>query len=125
PLLPRPGGPVAADRHALRLRLVVVVVVVLPDLVTAVVVLDQAQVDPHLAHRAGHRGPPSEPIDHFRAGPYPTGGVLPPSNAVPTRRCVAPYRIAVSRSALIPADSMTASGWSARSRAATSPSPAT
>src|SRR5215207_2893256 len=53
-----------------------------------------------------------------------TGDVSPevrgrsPNNAVPTRTTVAPAAIAASKSPLMPAESSTASGWSARTRAA-------
>ncbi len=43
----------------------------------------------------------------------------PPSNAVPTRRCVAPHAIACSRSPLIPALTIRASGWFLRISSAT------
>src|SRR5919108_3561308 len=108
----------------------VLVVVVLVVPVVVPVVLHKAEVDRHLAHRAGHKplrrpvasAPPSD-----RSRPYappfrqvPLGGHyltiarLPPSNAVPTRTCVAPHAIACSRSPLIPADRTAASGWSRR-----------
>ena len=44
--------------------------------------------------------------------------VLRPSNAVPTRTCVAPCRTAASRSPLMPAEIASAPGCAARSRAA-------
>src|SRR6185312_7167810 len=48
-----------------------------------------------------------------------TGG-RPPSNAVPIRRCVAPFLTAASRSLLIPAEITVAPGWAARTAAAVS-----
>src|SRR3954465_15546412 len=97
------------------------------------IVLHEAEVDRHLAHRAGHAlspplcggsaddcqvpaihevvTPAFGGIDHiFCCGPtswrrYPSLGRTP-STAVPTRTCVAPAATACSRSALIPADTM-------------------
>ena len=51
-------------------------------------------------------------------------GADPPNNAVPTRTSVAPAATAASRSPLMPADSSTASGWSARTRSASAASAA-
>src|ERR1043165_5997390 len=94
------------------------------------IVLHEAEVDRHLAHRAGHAlspplcggstdecqvpaihevvMPPLSGNDHiFCCGPtswrrYPSLGRTP-STALPTRTCVAPAVTAFSRSALIPA----------------------
>src|ERR1035438_2834138 len=100
------------------IRLVVLLVFLLIGVVAIlvpVVILDKAEVDRHLVHRAGH---PSALRHHCPQQPrcdghYRTEAGRPPSNAVPTRTCVAPAAMASSRSPLIPAEIMAASGWAA------------
>src|SRR5689334_7301953 len=125
----------------LRVQFGLEVVVGVESAAVVPIVLHEAEVDRHLAHRAGHAlSPPlcggsaddcqvpaihevvvpgSLGIDHiFCCGPtswrrYRSLGRTP-STAVPTRTCVAPAATACSRSALIPADTMVAVGWLAR-----------
>ncbi len=134
----------------LHLRLGLELVVGVVPRVVVPVVLHEAEVDRHLAHRAGHS--PSPPlcggspcrrcrrvtnvtncprstwsarsstgmtifsaVVRLSSRRYPSRG-LAPSTAVPTRTCVAPAATACSRSALIPADTIVAVGWSARRR---------
>src|SRR5689334_5819916 len=74
-------------------------------------VLDKAEIDRHLVDRAGHPSALRRPWPAVRCdGHYLTKPGRPPSNAVPTRTCVAPAAMASSKSPLIPADTMTASG---------------
>src|SRR5579859_3931290 len=84
-------------------------------IVVAMVVFDQAEIDRHLAHRAGHRessvtrcSPGSRRV--LRVGHYLTNASRLPSNAVPTRTCVAPSAIASSRSPVMPAEIIIAPG---------------
>src|SRR5450759_406018 len=101
-------------------------VVVLVTVVIAVVVLYQAEIDRHLAHRAGHLESSVMPVVQPRSrrvprvGHYLTKACRPPSNAVPTRTCVAPLPIASSRSALMPAEIITACGCADRTATASS-----
>src|SRR5215470_11857553 len=102
------------------LRAVLTVVAV----VVAVVVLYEAEIDRHLAHRAGHSWSSvtlrcSDAHGVPRDGHYLTKSGRPPSNAVPIRRCVAPAATASSRSPLIPAEITVAAGCRARTCAAT------
>src|SRR6185437_9558513 len=93
--------------------------------VVAVVVLYEAEIDRHLAHRAGHSWSSvtlwccSDAHGVPRDGHYLTKSGRPPSNAVPIRRCVAPAATASSRSPLIPAEITVAAGCRARTCAAT------
>src|SRR6266853_2405024 len=101
-------------------------VVVLVVVVVAVVILYQAEIDRHLAHRAGHLQSSVMPVVQPRSrrvprvGHYLTKAGRPPSNAVPTRTCVAPSPIACSRSPLIPAEIITACGCDPRTASASS-----
>src|SRR6266536_2023755 len=114
-----------------RFTLIVVLVgavIAVVAIVVAVIVLYEAEIDRHLAHRAGHpavlRRAMVRPRSHRvpRVGHYLTNARRPPSNAVPTRTCVAPASIAGSRSPLIPAEIIAAPGWAERMMADSSPS---
>ena len=125
-------------RLRVKLGLELVVGVETPAVVP--IVLHEAEVDRHLAHRAGHSlrpplcggsapspgaldprslSPPFAGMTIFSAvvrlawRRYPSRGRTP-STALPTRTCVAPAVTASSRSALIPADTMVAAGCAAR-----------
>src|SRR5215472_3942218 len=98
-------------------------------IVIAMVVFHEAEVDRHLAHRAGHCQ--SSVIPHRcspgsrrvpRVGHYLTKACRLPSNAVPTRTCVAPSAIASSKSPVMPAEINVAAGYAALTRPATSAS---
>src|SRR5215469_7493043 len=99
-------------------------------IVIAMVVFHEAEVDRHLAHRAGHCQ--SSVIPHRcspgsrrvpRVGHYLTKARRLPSNAVPTRTCVAPSAIASSKSPVMPAEIIVAAGYAALTKPATSASP--
>src|ERR1700730_14691324 len=107
-------------RPGLLVFLVVLAIVVVTILIPALV-LHEAKVDRHLAHRAGHpsvlrrahsnASPRTEqPSTALRVGHYGTVVVLSPSNAVPILRCVAPHSTAASRSPLMPAEPTVADG---------------
>src|SRR5207342_15855 len=98
------GGPLGLRRLGLLLLEGVVTVV-------AVVVLGEPKVNHRLAQRAAHWS--SSRRDRTPSRRYCSEG-RSPSTALPTRRCVAPHAIAASRSPLIPAETTTACGWSAR-----------
>src|SRR5262249_56414177 len=102
--------------------LVLGAVFVLVGVVIAVIVLYQAEIDRHLAHRAGHLlssvMPAKQPAQYRGVprfvGHYLTKARRPPSNAVPIRTSVAPSAIASSRSPLIPAAIVVASAGAIR-----------
>src|SRR5712692_4015125 len=119
--------PVRRVQHVALVAVLVILVraiVVLVAVVVAVIVLYEAEIDRHLAHRAGHaavlRRAMVQPRSHRvpRVGHYLTNACRPPSNAVPTRTCVAPAAIACSRSPLIPAEIITDNSASAANAAA-------
>src|SRR5688572_21872084 len=125
----------------LRIELGLEVVIGVESTAVVPIVLHEAEVDRHLAHRAGHSlSPPlcggstddcQRPAIHevvmsaiggndhiFYCGPTSWRRYRSlertPSTAVPTRTCVAPAATACSRSALIPAETMFAAGWARR-----------
>src|ERR1022692_1549438 len=67
-----------------------------------------------------HGSPGSRRV--LRVGHYLTKARRLPSNAVPTRTCVAPSAMAASRSPVMPAEIIIAPGWSALTACATSAS---
>src|SRR5580693_4118653 len=121
---------IGADRCRLhRLGLIVVVLVVLVigviRILIPTIVLHEAKVDRHLAHRAGHpsvlrrahrnASPRTKQLSTvLRVGHYRTGDLLSPSNAVPILTCVAPPSMAASRSPLMPAETTVAAGLTER-----------
>src|SRR6266700_1971740 len=84
---------------------VVVGVLILIGLVAVLVlliILDKAEIDSHLVDRAGHLSVLRGPWLAARCeGHYLTNAGRSPSNAVPTRTCVAPARMTSSTSPII------------------------
>src|ERR1019366_2241530 len=120
------GRTFVADGSLLRGSRLLIVVVRLVAVVT--LVLSQPEVHHRLAQCPSHlellnygRVIELKVIQLCRSGDgcspqnYPSGG-REPSIALPTRRCVAPFATAASRSALIPAEIQVASGRSARTQ---------